>query len=243
VNSSFVSLKLSESLGSFLGRAYPFAERAVICVRLLHGETCIQTEEKGTLMGKVIFDISMSLDACITGANPRPVAGWGGLGEGGERLHDWGFNSADPRNRQIMEWYTTAGANIFGRTGYDHSILNWGADGPSGPARIPTVIVSHGVPRDIPAGGVYSFVDGIEAAFETARKLAGNKDVFIMGANVAQQFLQRGLIDEISIHLAPVLFGRGTRLFEGLESEYITLESIEVIQTAEAIHMRFRVVK
>ena len=75
-------------------------------------------------MGKVIFDISMSLDGFITGANPRPEAGWGGLGKGGERLHDWGFNSDDPRDREVLERYTTAGANIFGRTGYNHSILN-----------------------------------------------------------------------------------------------------------------------
>ena len=194
-------------------------------------------------MGKVIFDISMSLDGFITGANARPEAGWGGLGEGGERLHDWGFNSADPRNHEILEGYATAGANIFGRTGYDHSILNWGADGPTGAARVPTVIVSHSVPQDIPDGGVYTFVDSVEAAFETAKKLAGDKDVVIMGANVAQQFLKRGLIDEISIHLVPVLFGSGTRLFEGLEGEHISLEILGVIQTPEAIHMRFRVVK
>lgn len=194
-------------------------------------------------MGKVIFDISMSLDGFITGANARPEAGWGGLGDGGERLHDWGFNSADPRNRAIMEWYATAGANIFGRTGYNHSILNWGADGPSGAARIPTVIVSHSVPRDVPDSSVYSFVNSVEAAFETAQKLAGDKDVYITGADVAQQFLKRGLIDEVSIHLVPVLFGSGTRLFEGPDSEHIPLEIIEVIQTAEAIHMRFRLVK
>lgn len=194
-------------------------------------------------MGKVIFDISMSLDGFITGANPRPEAGWAGLGEGGERLHDWGFNSADPRNREILERYGTIGANIFGRTGYDHSILNWGADGPTGAARIPTVIVSHNVPGAVPTGGVYNFVNGVDAAFETAKTLAGDKDVIIMGANVARQFLKRGLIDEISIHLVPVLFGSGTRLFEGLEGEHISLESLEVIQTAEAIHMRFRVVK
>jgi dihydrofolate reductase len=194
-------------------------------------------------MGKVIFDISMSLDGFITGANPRAEAGWGGLGEGGERLHDWGFNSADPRNIGIMEQYATMGANIFGRTGYDHSILNWGADGPSGAARIPTVIVSHSVPKEIPDGGVYTFVDSIEAAFETAKKLAGNKNIYIAGADVAQQFLKRGFIDEISIHLVPVLFGSGTRLFDGLDGEHISLEIIEVIQTADAIHTRFRVVK
>ena len=193
-------------------------------------------------MRKVIFDISVSLDGFITGANPHPEAGWGGLGEGGERLHDWGFNSSDPRNREVMEGYATAGANIFGRTGYDHSILNWGADGPSGPARVPTVIVSHSVPQDVPHGGVYTFVDGVEAAFETAKKLAGDKDILIMGADVPQQFLKRGLIDEVSIHLAPVLFGSGTRLFEGLDGEHISLEILEVIQTREAIHMRFRVI-
>ena len=196
-------------------------------------------------MGKVIFVTSMSLDGFITGANPHPEAGWGGLGEGGERLHDWGFNSVDPHNREIMEGYVTVGANIFGRTGYEHSILNWGADGPAGVARIPTVIVSHSVPPDVPDRGVYTFVDSVEAAFEAAKKLAGDKDVLIMGANVAGQFLRRGLIDEVSIHLVPVLFGSGTRLFEGTEGAHahISFEIIEVVQTAEAIHIRYRVVK
>jgi dihydrofolate reductase len=194
-------------------------------------------------VGKVIFDISVSLDGFITGPNARSDAGWGGLGEGGERLHDWGFNSADPRNHKIMEWYTGAGANIFGRIGYDHSILNWGADGPSGPARIPTVIVSHSMPQDVPEGGVYHFANGIDTAFETAKQLAGDKDIYIAGANVAQQFLKRGYIDEISLHVVPVLFGSGTRLFQGLDSQPIALEIREVIETKEAIHQRFRVVK
>ena len=194
-------------------------------------------------MGKVIFDISMSLDGFITGANPRPEAGWGGLGEGGERLHDWGFNSADPRNRKVVESWAATGAIIVGRTTYNNSILNWGADGPMGAARLPTIIVSHSVPQDLPDGGVYTFVDSVEAALETAKKLAGDKDILIMGADVPQQFLKRGLIDEVSIHLVPVVFGSGTRLFGGLDSEHISLEIIEVIQTAEAIHMRFRVVK
>ena len=194
-------------------------------------------------MGKVFFDISMSLDGFVTGANPQPEEGWGGLGEGGERLHDWGFKSEDPRNREVMEWYTTVGAVIVGRTTYDLSILNWGADGPTGPERIPTVVVSHSVPQDILIGGVYTFVDGVEAAFEAAKKLAGDKDISTSGANVAQQLLKLGLIDVISIHLVPVLFGSGTRLFEGLDGEHISLETFEVIETAEAIHLRFRVVK
>jgi dihydrofolate reductase len=191
-------------------------------------------------MGKVIFNISMSLDGFITAANARPEAG---LGDGGEQLHDWIFKGADPRSHEMMKWYATVGVNIFGRTGYDHSILYWGADGPSGAARIPTVIVSHSVPQNIPANGVYTFVDGIEAAFETAQKIAGDKDVYIVGANVAQQFLKRGFIDEIVIHLIPVLFGSGTRLFEGMGNEHIQLEIIDVVKTVEAIHQHFRVIK
>jgi dihydrofolate reductase len=197
----------------------------------------------GSPMGNVLFDISMSLDGFITGANPRPEAGWAGLGEGGERLHDWGFHSADPRNREIVAGWATIGAIIVGRTTYNLSILNWGADGPTGAARTPTVVVSHSVPTNIPDGGVYTFVDSVEAALEQAKQAAGAKDISITGANVAQQFLKLGLIDEISIHLVPVLFGSGTRLFEGLDSEHIPLETVEVIETAEAIHLRFRVVK
>jgi len=96
------------------------------------------------------------------------------------------------------------------------------------------------VPADVPAGIVDTFVDGVDAAFETAKELAGDKDILIMGADVARQFLQRGLIDEISIHLVPVVFGSGTRLFEGLDGEHISLDITETIQTLEAIHMRFR---
>ena len=194
-------------------------------------------------MGKVIYDISMSLDGFIAGANPRPEAGWGGLGEGGERLHDWGFNSADARNREIEEaLLASMGAVIVGRTTYNLSIPNWGADGPTGAARLPTVVVSHGVPHDIPDGGVYTFVDSIEAAFETAKNAAGDKDVIIQGGNIAQQFITRGLVDELFIHLVPVLFGSGTRLIEDLGGEHVQLETTEAIETKEAIHLRFRVI-
>ena len=192
-------------------------------------------------MGKVIFDVSMSLDGFISAANVRLEAG---LGDGGERLHEWGFKAnPDPRNREIMAEWERTGASIFGRTTYDLSIQYWGADGPTGAARVPMVIVSHSVPQDVPKDSVYSFVNGIEAALETAKKLAGDKDISITGANVARQFLKLGLIDEISIHLVPVLFGSGTPLFGDLDSKHISLEPVEVIETAEVIHLRFRVVK
>jgi dihydrofolate reductase len=191
-------------------------------------------------MGKVIFDVSMSLDGFITGANVRPEAG---LGDGGERLHEWAFNNQSPRNLEIIEELMKAGATISGRTTYDLSIQYWGADGPTGSARMPTVVVSHSVPKDVPEGSVYTFVNGVEAAVEAAKKLAGDKDVSISGANVAQQMLTRGLIDEIFVHVVPVLFGSGTRLFEGLGNEHTPLETVKVVETPEVIHLHFRVVK
>lgn len=194
-------------------------------------------------MGKVVFDISMSLDGFIAGANARPEEGWAGLGDGGERLHDWGFNSTDPSNLKVVESWVATGAVIMGRTTYNNSILNWGADGPLGPARIPTIIVSHSIPQDVPEAGVYTFVDSVEAALETAKKAAGDKDIGIAGGNIAQQFLALGLVDEIFIHLVPVLFGAGTRLIEDLRGRHVELETTEVIETKDAIHLRFRVVK
>ncbi len=192
-------------------------------------------------MGKVIYDISMSLDGFITAANVRPEAG---LGDGGERLHDWAFNSLDPRNHELLVKGASLGAIISGRHNYDLAIPGWEADGPTGAARVTTVVVSHSVPKDIPDGGVYSFADSIEAALEKAREVAGDKDVAIMGGgNIAAQFLKLRLVDEISIHLVPVLFGSGIRLFEHLGSEHVQLETLEVVETKEAIHLRFRVIK
>jgi dihydrofolate reductase len=190
-------------------------------------------------MGKVIYEVSMSLDGFITGANVRPEAG---LGDGGERLHEWN-TSADPRNLEIIAAWSSTGATIGGRTTYDLSVPYWGADGPTGAARVPMIVISHNVPQDIPQGSVYTFVDSVEAAFETAKKLAGDKDVSMAGANIAQQFIQRGFIDEIVIHLIPVVFGSGTPLFGDLDSKHVSLEPIEVIETPEVIHLRFRVVK
>lgn len=192
-------------------------------------------------MGKVIYDISMSLDGFITGANVRPEAS---LGDGGERLHEWAFNSTDPRNHELLAKGASLGAIITGRHNYDLSIPYWGANGPTGDARVPTIVVSHTVDQSIPQGGVYIFANSIEGALEKAKKVAENKEVAIMGgANIAQQFLKLGLIDEISIHLVPVVFGTGTRLFENMDGKHIQLETIEVIETKEAIHTRFRIVK
>lgn len=190
-------------------------------------------------MGIVYYDVSMSLDGFISGANVRPEAG---LGDDGERLHEWG-NSTDPRNLKIIEGWADTGAVIVGRTPYDLSVPYWGADGPTGAARTPTIVVSHSVSQDIPLGSVYSFVNGIEDALEKAKQLAGEKDISMAGANIAKQFVKLGLVDEISVHVTPILFGSGTLLFGDLDSKHIPLETIEVIETPDVIHLRFRVVK
>jgi dihydrofolate reductase len=135
------------------------------------------------------------------------------LGDGGEQLHQWAFGD-DRRDREIPTGGASSlGAVICGRRTYDDSIPWWGADGPTGPARVPLFVLSHDVPTDTPAGGVYSFVtEGIEHALEPARDAAGDKDVTVMGgADVGQQYRRAVLVDELSIHLAPVLFGKGTR--------------------------------
>lgn len=192
-------------------------------------------------MGKVSFDISISLDGFVTAANRRPEEP---MGDDGERLHAWAFKSEDERNRKILEGGAALGAVIAGRRTYDDSVPWWGPDGPTGPARVPVIVVSHTVPDAVPAGGVYTFVNGIEDALSRAQETAGDKDISVMGgANIAQQFIEAGLLDEISIHLVPVLFGSGLRLFEIPGSRHIDLETAEVIDTKEAIHLRFRVVE
>jgi dihydrofolate reductase len=192
-------------------------------------------------MGKVIFDISMSLDGFITAANMTPEQP---MGDDGESLHDWAFNSADARNQQIITGYLKdLGAVICGKNTYDDSLPWWGADGPTGAARVPVFVVTHSVPAQVPEGGVYTFVtDGIESALQQAKATAGAMNVTVMGgADIGQQFIKAGLLDEISIHLAPVLFGSGLPLFANLGTQHILLENAQVVDTPEAVHLLFRV--
>ena len=175
-------------------------------------------------MSKVVFDISISLDGFITGPEQATE---GPLGRGGERLHEWAFN--DERGKQLLtEMLAETGAIVTGRRTYDDSLPYWGADGPSGPVRIPTFVLTHEPPASSPEGGVYTFVDGTEAAVEQAKAAAGEKLVAIGGgADSARQLIGEGLVDEISLHIVPILLGGGTRLFGELD-EPLGLEQIEV---------------
>jgi dihydrofolate reductase len=193
-------------------------------------------------VGKVIFDISLSLDGFMTAANQRPQEP---MGDGGLRLVEWAFGD-DERDRAILsDGIASIGAVIAGRRTYDTSVPWWGADGPTGPARLPVFVVSHSVPDETPDGGVYTFVtDGIERALENARAAAGDKGVTVMGgAQTGQQFLAAGLVDELSLHVVPVLFGTGTRMFENLGGAHIALEPLATIQTPRATHLRLRIAR
>lgn len=193
-------------------------------------------------MGKVVFDISMSLDGFVTASNQTAEEP---MGEGGEILHEWAFGKDERGRKLVADAVSGQGAVIAGRTTYDDSLPWWGADGPSGPARRPVFVVTHEAPTESPAGGVYTFVtDGIESALKQAQAAAGAKDVCVMGgADVGRQFLAAGLLDEVRIHLVPVLFGSGIRMFEHLGRHHVQLEPIETIHTPVAVHLRFRVRK
>jgi dihydrofolate reductase len=189
-------------------------------------------------MGNVIFDISMSLDGFMTGAGGTAEEP---MGKGGERLTEWAFGS-DERDRDILTTGVAGlGAVICGRRTYDTSLPWWGPDGPTGSARVPVFVLSHGEPEEVPEGGVYTFVDGIEPALEAAREAAGDRYVTVMGgAETGQQYLRAGLVDELSIHLVPVLLGDGTRIFENLGDRQIVMDNAHAMQTPAATHLRFR---
>lgn len=188
-------------------------------------------------MGKVVYYMSMSLDGFVTAAGISPEAG---LGVGGERLHEW---AADPKGSAVFERsLQRTGAIITGRTTYDTSLPAWGADGPTGKARLPVFVLTHRAEPPPPDGSVYTLVtDGVDSVVRQAEAAAGDKDVSMSGGEAARHLLQAGHIDEMWISLVPVLFGDGTRLYEQAGGHHIDLELIEAIPTPDATHLHYQV--
>ena len=196
----------------------------------------------------------MSLDGFITGPNDsveHPI------GEGGDRLHQWIYDHASWRGRHgleggatgreddlIGEAFERTGAYVMGRRMFAHGEGPWGEDPPF---HGPVFVLTHQVREPLvkQGGTTFTFVtDGIERALERARAAAGDKDVSIAGgANVIQQYLKAGLLDELQIHLVPMLIGDGVRLFERLGTEPIELDITRVIESAGVTHIRLRPVK
>ncbi|WP_433393444.1 dihydrofolate reductase family protein [Micromonospora sp. KLBMP9576] len=184
-------------------------------------------------MGKVVLDMTMSVNGCVAGPQDEP-----------EGLHDW-FFSPSPENKAAVERQTsTIGAMVMGRRTYDMGASQGGFV--DNPFKVEHFIVSHGTP-DEPAKGDTSFTfvpDGVESAVRQAKKVAGDRDVVIGGgAQIAQQCLAAGLVDEIRVAVRPVLIDNGIRLFDNLGAPSLALESLEAVYTQEVTHLRFRVVR
>ena len=196
-------------------------------------------------MTKVLAGITTSVDGYITGPNDGPGTG---LGEGGERLHYWVFGGpwtydGEPQGEPmgedaawLQETMSRIGAVVGGRWTYE-AARHWGDENPWG---LPFFIVTHR-PEEEPASGAFTFVSGVEAAVDRATEAAGGKDVHIMGgADVIRQALGAGLVDELTIIIAPVVLGGGKRLFEGF-SRSLELEHTGVRQSQYATYVDYRV--
>jgi dihydrofolate reductase len=196
-------------------------------------------------MTKVVASITVSVDGYIAGPNDGPGKG---LGEGGERLHYWVFGGPwsyadEPQGEPVGEdaaWLeqhsSRLGAVVGGRWTYE-AAEHWGD---KNPWQLPFFIVTHRVDEE-PKSGEFQFVSGVEAAVARAREAAGGKDVSVMGgADVICQALEADLVDELTIVVAPLILGRGKRLFEGL-SKAIELEQLGVRQSRWATFIEYRV--
>ena len=189
-------------------------------------------------MGRVIYDMSTSADGFVSAAGATAEEP---LGRGGERLHTWAFGGDEVSSRLLADGVAGLGAVITGRRTYDQSIPFWGANGPTGEARLPLFVVTHNPPADAPENSVYRFVtDGPESACTQAMAAAGDKGVGVMGTDVARQLLRAGLVNEIVTHVAPVLFGAGDRFFAD-DGGHIELEVVEVVPAPSATHIRYRI--
>ncbi|HEU5122156.1 MAG TPA: dihydrofolate reductase family protein [Candidatus Saccharimonadales bacterium] len=188
-------------------------------------------------MSKVKSHMSMSIDGFVSGPNPSQS---NPLGTNGEKLHDWIFNNpaeAGDAHPETLKKHT--GAAIIGYNMYHEAIPHWDGTGPLGDDIPCFVLTEEGkVPENAPAA--FTFVtDGIESALEKAKAAAGNKNVWIGGgANTIQQYIKAGLLDELQLHIVPLLLGGGTSMFGEL-GEFIELDKVEVKDAPDVTHFTY----
>ena len=213
-------------------------------------------------MGKVWFGISVSLDGYSAGPDPSDAEP---LGRGGEALHNWAFglgawraahgmdggevNASTP---VVEESLANVGAILMGRNMFgggpgpwgDDSWTGWWGDNP--PFHVPVFVLTHYErdPLSMEGGTTFTFVtDGIESALDQARQAAGGKDIQIAGgADLAQQYLAAGLVDEFELHIAPIVLGGGARLLDNL-SPSLTVEPVRTVGAPGVTHLKYRVRK
>ena len=209
-------------------------------------------------MSSVTCQISISLDGFVAGPNQsleNPI------GEGGMRLHQWLFDTASWREQQGLEGGTRSadseivetlvhdvGAYIMGRKmfgggdgAWDETWKGWWGDEP--PYHVPVFVLTHypRKPLSMRGGTTFTFAtEGIESALEHARSAAGDKDVMIAGgARAIQQYLAAGLLDELYLHIVPVVLGAGERLLENIGDP--TLQPVKVVASPAVTHVKYRI--
>lgn len=211
-------------------------------------------------MSKLRFNISMSLDGFVAGPkqsveNP--------LGIGGERLHDWvvslaGWRAAhglqggevNENTPVVEEGIANIGATVMGRNMFGGHPGPWNAEKPwkgwwgaNPPFHHPVFVLTHHPrePLELAGGTTFTFVTGgIETALAQARRSAGSKDMSLAGgANAAQQYLRAGLVDEMELHVVPMLLGSGERLFDGVGADLHGLEPVRTIAAPGVTHLKF----
>jgi len=200
-------------------------------------------------MGDVVVGLSISVDGFIAGPNDGPG---NPLGDGGARLFDWWTAGSEAlgsddrfrpptRSRAVVEEMFACGAIITGRRTFDIA-EGWGGRHPVG---APFFLLTHEPPdRHVGPGTQGTVVTGgIEGALEQARAVAGDRDIAVGAADVAQQYLRAGLLDVLHLNVVPVLLGDGVRLFANLEGHRFDLECTRVVESDGVTHLRYHVVR
>ena len=191
-------------------------------------------------MSRSVLYMSMSLDGFIAG--PDDDAGQG-LGRGGERLHDWlgegdgptAFRPTGP-SAEVYDELMATGAVLVGRRTFDHA-RQWAGDHHDG---VPIFVPTRGEPGEPASDRVHYVTDGIESAMAQAKAAAGERNVLVHGAGAAQSCLRAGVLDELEIHLIPVLLGAGRPLFATL-GDPKRLELTRLIDAPGVTHLHFQV--
>jgi dihydrofolate reductase len=189
--------------------------------------------------------MSMSLDGFIAGPNAGPG---NGLGDGGQRLHDWALTRRDSDqmevvrmgvNGQVFAELMATGAVVAGRGTFEPA-SGWGGDHHDS---VPIFILYRQEPGiDISHWPLVTRVNDVTTAMNQAKEAAGDKNVLVHGAGIARLALAAGVLDELELHVIPVLLGQGRRLFEGLASEQIELQRTRILEGEVGVtHMHYRV--
>ena len=197
-------------------------------------------------MSATVLYMSMSLDGFIAGPNERPD---NGLGDGGHRLHEWAMTGGDVDleairrsagvNGRVVDEFMSTGAVVAGRGTFEPA-GGWGGDHHDG---VPIFILARHEPGiDISRWPLVTYVNDVATAMSRAKEAAGGRNVLVHGAGTAQLALAAGVLDELELHVIPVLFGQGRRLFEGLAPEQIELERTRILEGEGGVtHMHCRV--